>query len=604
MPQGLRIVILSRSSRSGDQPAWGLGQDSKLVEQVLREISAGGTVLIESIDHLDPVQFYGSSRAPQVVDLAIHLEVPCRAAWRWALCNVVVVNPEWWPASAWDWALAPPETGGATLVLFKTAHARSLFPELDSKRARVLSWRAGGELQAATPLKREFLYLIGASTNKMMAATALCRCWKASWPRMLVVGTEAVLEVLRKGVPDAEARGITFQIPFPDTASRAAAQASTLYHVVASEAEGFGYPLAEAAALGALPLWTAIPTYSELWGETLGAVGRIEVSAAGPGKYRDRTLRIRRESVEHAVESLLRLSPEEERRVRGSLREEAATRLKEFRTGWKSVISFIEKAVISNKTPILLPPRPLAVGDLPHVAVITLTRNRPYWFANMARNLLLSDYPPDKLTWIVADDGDSIGMGGGRVDQAIAKFQSVHTRLSVKYLSLAKPMTIGAKRNRACEAAPAEATVFVMMDDDDHYPAGSIAGRVSWLRTSGAGCVYCSTLPMYHCGKYISAINVPPLDLAPEERVSEATLCFTRAFWEARQFPGPVSIAEGEAFLEGRSAETVEIPPSGIIVSFLHGGNSTSRRVPTETEPNGCHYGFDDEFFTYLSKMP
>jgi len=421
---------------------------------------------------------------------------------------------------------------------------------------------------------------------------------------MLVVGTEAVLEVLRKGVPDAEARGITFQIPFPDTASRAAAQASTLYHVVASEAEGFGYPLAEAAALGALPLWTAIPTYSELWGETLGAVGRIEVSAAGPGKYRDRTLRIRRESVEHAVESLLRLSPEEERRVRGSLREEAATRLKEFRTGWKSVISFIEKAVISNKTPILLPPRPLAVGDLPHVAVITLTRNRPYWFANMARNLLLSDYPPDKLTWIVADDGDSIGMGGGRVDQAIAKFQSVHTRLSVKYLSLAKPMTIGAKRNRACEAAPAEATVFVMMDDDDHYPAGSIAGRVSWLRTSGAGCVYCSTLPMYHCGKYISAINVPPLDLAPEERVSEATLCFTRAFWEARQFPGPVSIAEGEAFLEGRSAETVEIPPSGIIVSFLHGGNSTSRRVPTETEPNGCHYGFDDEFFTYLSKMP
>ena len=607
MPRGLRIVILSRSSRIGDQPAWGLGQDSKLVEQVLREVSAGGTVPIESIDHLDPVQFYGSSRAPQVVDLAIHLEVPCRAAWRWALCNVVMVNPEWWPASAWDWALAPPEAGGATLVLFKTAHARSLFPELDDKRARVLSWRAGGDLPAVTaPLNREFLYLIGASTNKMKAAGALCRCWKPTWPRMRVVGTEAVLEVLRKGVPDAEARGITFQLPFPDATTRIVAQAATLYHVVASEAEGFGYPMAEAAALGALPLWTAIPAYKELWGETLGAVGRIEVSAGGPGKYRDLALRIQRETVERAVESLLRLTPEEERGLRGSLRTVAASHLKEFRAGWKSVVTTVEKAVVSNKTPISLPPRPLAVGDLPHVAVITLTRNRPHWFANMARNLLLSDYPPDKLTWIVADDGDGGGSGssaGGRVDQAIAKFQSVHTRLSVKYLSLAKPMTIGAKRNHACEAAPAEATVFVMMDDDDHYPAGSIAGRVSWLRTTGAGCVYCSTLPMYHCGKYISAINVPPLDLAPEERVSEATLCFTRAFWEARRFPG-VAVAEGEAFLEGRSAETVEIPPSGIIVSFLHGGNSTSRRVPTETEPNGCHYGFDDEFFTYLSKMP
>jgi len=571
------------------------------VEQVLREVSAGGSISIESIDHLDPIQFYGSARAPQVVDLQIHLEVPCRAAWRWALSNVVVVNPEWWPASAWDWALAPKEAGGADLALFKSAHARSLFPELDGKRARVLSWRAG-DVHTETPiLKREFLYLIGASTNKMAAAAALCRCWKATWPRMLVVGTESVLSVLRKGSPDAETRGLTFQLPFPDTASRLVAQASYAYHVVASEAEGFGYSMAEAGALGALPLWTALPVYKELWGEMLGPIGRIEVGIAGPGAYRDRSLRIQRESVERAVDSLIRLSTDEETRLRGALRHLGAARIRDFRAGWKSVLSSIEKTVISNKTPISLPPRPLPVGDLPHVAVITLTRNRPHWFANMARNMLLSDYPPDKLTWIVADDGDG---SSGRVDQSIAKFQSVHTRLSVRYVSLAKPMTIGAKRNRACEAAPAEATVFVMMDDDDHYPAGSIAGRVAWLRSTGAGCVYCSTLPMYHCGKYISAINVPPLDLAPEERVSEATLCFTRAFWEARRFPGPVSVAEGEAFLEGRSSETVEIPPSGIIVSFLHGGNSTSRRVPTETEPNGCHYGFDDEFFTYLSKMP
>jgi hypothetical protein len=139
------------------------------------------------------------------------------------------------------------------------------------------------------------------------------------------------------------------------------------------------------------------------------------------------------------------------------------------------------------------------------------------------------------------------------------------------------------------------------MDDDDHYPPGSVAGRVAWLRGLGVGCVYCSTLPMYDCSRYISAVNVPPLDLSPIERISEASLCFTRAFFAERGFPAPVDVAEGEGFLVDRLAAAAEIPPEGIIVSFIHGANATSRRVPESSEPNGCHYGFDDEFFTYIT---
>ncbi len=96
-------------------------------------------------------------------------------------------------------------------------------------------------------------------------------------------------------------------------------------------------------------------------------------------------------------------------------------------------------------------------------------------------------------------------------------------------------------------------------------------------------------------------MNVPPMDLSPAERVSEATLAFTRTFWETQGFPAE-NMAEGEGFLKDRENQTAEIPPDGIIVSFLHGLNSTSRRVPERQEPNGCHYGFDDDFFTYLSE--
>jgi hypothetical protein len=145
--------------------------------------------------------------------------------------------------------------------------------------------------------------------------------------------------------------------------------------------------------------------------------------------------------------------------------------------------------------------------------------------------------------------------------------------------------------------------VFAFMDDDDHYPKASVIMRVLWLLNSKKRAVYCSTLPMYDIPKYISAINVPPLNLAPCKRVSEASMCFKRSFWEERKFPNDSSVAEGEAFLQGRENDTMEIPPEGVIVSFLHGKNSTSRRVPEQKEANGCHYGFSDAYFTMISQI-
>jgi hypothetical protein len=609
----LRVVILTRSARNAESPAWGLGVDARVVEQVLREMHAGAHVRIESIDHMDPLSFVGGPRKPRHVDVQIHLEVPCRAAWPWARANLVVVNPEWWPRAAWDWVTAPVARGGADMFLFKSHHARALFPEVESGRTRVVQWRAGPEIQtalstlpssaaaAATSAAAEFLFLVGASANKLAAAHVICRAWRASWPPLRVVGTDKVLDLLRPSV--VAGSGTVLQPCYPSDAERIAAQAAHAFHVVASEAEGFGYTFAEAASLGALPLWTRIPVYDELWGPIVGSTGRIEVGGAGAAStFRDTPRPFTEAAVVTAVEGLLSLDATDAARLRGALRHAASTRIREFRHDWRALMGTVAHRLSAGSSAVVrIPHGPLAAEELPHVAVLTITRNRPRWFANMARNILLADYPTDKLTWVIVDDGDAAT--GGRVDEAVARFQSANPRVAVRYVSLPRPLPLGAKRNRACEAAPADATVFVMMDDDDHYPKGSIAARVAWLKSTGAGCVYCSTLPMYDCKNYISAVNVPPLDLAPEERVSEATLCFKREFWVARPFPAAVSVAEGEGFLAGRVAEAAEIPPEGVIVSFLHGANATSRRVPDATEPNGCHYGFDDDFFTYISGL-
>jgi len=585
---GYHVAIISTSARGGSGPTWGLGVDSQIVEQILRECHSLRHIPIASVDHIDPVSFYGSSRRPTMVDIQIHLEIPCRAAMPWGRVNIVVVNPEWWPSDAWNWAIDEMD-----YFIFKSNHARSLFPTLDPKKVRMVNWRASSEIQqtmnmlAKVPPKREFLYLVGSSKNKLAAAKVIIACWKITWPQLTIVGSDDVLKQLetRPGVHLLEA--------FSTNVERITAQSTYAYHVVASVAEGFGYTFAEAACVGALPLWTGIPLYDELWKETLGNVGRISVSVGPATTFRDSTtVQITPEAIELGVQSLLRLSEEDDLRYRGALKHVATTRVKEFRSGWKTLVSTIQARKVED-IPILPPRLP---AELPTVAIISLTYNRRHWWANMARNVLKTQYPPDKLCWIIADDSDS----AERVDADVIKFQSTHPQIHLKYLSFPKRLAIGDKRNKAILAAPADCSVFVMMDDDDHYPVTSVLARVAWLTGLKTDCVYCSTLPMYDCGKYISAINVPPLDLSPAERISEASLCFTRKFWQDRKFPGPVNVAEGEAFIVGREQQTVEIPPEGIIVSFLHGNNATSRRVPSSTEPNGCHYGFDDEYFSYL----
>jgi hypothetical protein len=589
----MRIVILSRSARDSDSPAWGLGVDAKLIEQVLREMTVGGHMKIESIDHIDPTSFYGSPRKPRMVDIQIHLEVPCRAAIRWGRCNIAVINPEWWPQDAWNWASKEFDA-----FVFKTQAARALFPDIPHELTHIIHWRPSPAITSAPPAsmktrRNEFLYLIGGSKNKLTAAKSIVTQWKHDWPNLKIIGTGAVCKELQELRSDAP--NIEYSLPL-EPSKCTELQTQYMYHIVASAAEGFGHTFAEAAAVGALPIWTDIPTYSEYYGELLGSVGRMATSGADTNGQRMVGC-TEFHNLEPVIEGILGLDKDIDSHVRGALKHLASTRVKEFRHMWRGLLHGLIRGSGKKAALPVIPPRPLAVADLPHVAIITLTYNRPRWWGNMVHNILKCDYPPDKLTWIIADDSD----GMGRIDAQVAKFQSTHPRIHVKYLSMPRHYAIGEKRNKAITAAPSEASIFVMMDDDDHYPAGSVAGRVTWLQALGVGCVYCSTLPMYDCGRYISAINVPPLHLSPIERVSEASLCFTRAFFDERGFPGPVNIAEAEGFLVDRIEKTAEIPPEGIIVSFIHGANATSRRVPSDQEPNGCHYGFDDEFFTYLS---
>ena len=582
----LNVIIFSRGA--GKQQ-YGLGQDAKIIDMCLREMMATGKTNLK-ISHADPYLFIGHGNLPQISDIHIYLEVPCRVAFPWAKVNVVVPNAEWWYKDAWSWT----KDAGA-IFWFRTLYCQKLF-EAAGIKGTYIGWRCPPSYVSSKQgaVAKQALYVVGGSKHKKAAADVIVGCWQETWPPLVVLSAEPA--------PTKIAANVDWRCKYISNEEKRMLQETSLYHVVASTAEGFGYTMAEALNQNALILRTDLPVYEELWGDALGQAGCIKTKAAaeavlydisGAVAMMDMPRVFEETDVVKAMGALLKMEPRKPDVLNRLILDANKNFRHHMANAWKAVSSRV-------KNDKFLPPPNKGLAELPVLGVVTLVHNRPQWFSHAVRNIETTSYPRDKLVWVVVDDS----VYENRVDMQIERTKQGLPGLQIEYVSLSKKTPIGEKRNLACAAALAarpDVSVFAMMDDDDHYPKSSLSIRVAWLNALKKECIYAGTLPMYHINKYISAINVPPLNLAPCERVSEATLCFTRSFWEAKSFPKLTSIAEGEDFLRGREQNTVEIPPDGVIVSFLHGKNFTSRRVPETTDPNGCHYGFSDEYFTMIS---
>merc|ERR1712054_483601 len=116
-----------------------------------------------------------------------------------------------------------------------------------------------------------------------------------------------------------------------------------------------------------------------------------------------------------------------------------------------------------------------------------------------------------------------------------------------------KKLNLGEKRNKMVEIA--KNNIIVFMDDDDFYPVESIKTRVSKLLQYNVECVYCTTIPCFDINKFISYINVPPIDLEDNQRVSEATLTFRKSYWKKNKFKNNKKKQEGYDIITDKCLE-------------------------------------------------
>jgi hypothetical protein len=228
--------------------------------------------------------------------------------------------------------------------------------------------------------------------------------------------------------------------------------------------------------------------------------------------------------------------------------------------------------------------------DLPDVSILCITRDRRVFMPLLKYCYMVQSYPEDKLELVIVDDGiDSIE------DTLIGV-------PNVKYVRCEPGLTISQKRNLAVQNAMYD--ILVTMDDDDVYPNNSVLQRVAMMMMEPKKeCGFCTTIPCYEIVKYASFMNVPPTHLSMSDRVSEATLVFTKAFWNERSFDDSVHIGEGNAFIRGREHMCREISPQEVIVSLIHPKNTSSRKLPPTLESNGCHWGFNEQLFALVSQI-
>ncbi len=264
----------------------------------------------------------------------------------------------------------------------------------------------------------------------------------------------------------------------------------------------------------------------------------------------------------------------------------------------------------------------------PFVSIITPTYNRLNTFKLAMHNFLNTSYPKDKLEWIIIDDGtvpvNPLIPKDPRIkyyyfdsEKKTELYNNMVEKLSIfknkkkkqKLLGIHKKffynnrLPIGMKRNIGVSLA--SSNYIVHFDDDDYYPPDSISIRIKkLLENDNIECIACTAIPSFNVNKYISMINSPPISLTLEKQISEATLCYTKEFWNKQKYYNQSIGSEAEEFIYKRTNKCKVIDWNNVIVSLLHKNNSSSRTDNITQSPNGWHFDkISDELFIMITSI-
>ena len=552
----------------------GVSQDVQILHGLIAHV-LGKETQIRHIPHYYP-------QCPQA-ELNIFIEVITPSLFAYAAKNIWVPNPEW-TYKTWE-----PYAKRVDEIWVKTHEAERLFSEWGVP-TRYIGWTS---IDKVVPDKKNFhkaIVPVGKNIwrNPKPIIQAYIRIAQQrpdmyrALPELHIVHTPEAVAL--PPVPEPFQGKIKLHSEVLSETDYDALLQECGLCICMSAAEGFGHAVNEAMSTGSVLMLSPIDAFRELSDDA------IWVSNAKVTPHPQCLGTLEDIDVESLVEALVMYSTGglSWKRQTGALsRSTYEARHQAFVTRMEGVLAEF-KDVPEYSLETTLPKE----EDLPSVSVITITKDRRAFIPLAKYCFLAQSYPEDKLEWVIVDDGTD------QIKDLVSDLPNVTYVLCDEREG---GWTIGAKRNLGVERAKHD--VLVMLDDDDVYPNNSLVTRVAMMLAgpTPSACAFSTTIPCYDIHETKSFMNVPPSILAQADRVSEATLCFTREFWTTKQFPDQ-QIAEAGAFIRGREQMCREVSPQDVIVSLTHRKTTSSRKAPPG-EANGCHYGFADELFTLVSEI-
>jgi glycosyltransferase involved in cell wall biosynthesis len=197
----------------------------------------------------------------------------------------------------------------------------------------------------------------------------------------------------------------------------------------------------------------------------------------------------------------------------------------------------------------------------PLVSCIMPTYNRREFIPRAIEYFLRQDYEPKEL--IIVDDGtDPIGDLVPQDDR-------------LRYLRLNEKISVGAKRNRACEAARGD--LIAHWDDDDWHAPQRLRYQIEALQREHADVCGINRLLFY------DAINDRAWRYVyPAQRrfwLSGSSLLYTRSFWAAHRFAN-LNVGEDARFVwSGVRARMIALADPTFHVGLIHAHNVSPKRT-------------------------
>lgn len=545
---------------------YGLTTDIKKLKNLLLQVNKQADIKIYN--------FY-DYRCRQA-DLNIYLEIVNNLLLKFAKYNILIPNQEWY------YHYWVPYLENFDMVLTKTKYAYDIFKDIkEVKEIQYLGWTSQDKFDSSVyNFNRRCLHLCGRSIYKQ--TQRIINEWKSEYVPLTIVYSPKDVKLKLK-----QKNNITYINQKLNNKQLQDCLNTHSIHLCCSETEGFGHYLNEAKSCQALVITTDAPPMNELIDDENGL--KIKYISRNP---LNKTLGDKFEFDKndfHRVISSLNDIPESKILEKGVLARKSYLDMEaKFITNLKCVFDILFPKI--KKLPPL--PNLNQVPDhlLPTVSVVTLVYNRRRFFKLSKLNFLSIDYPKDKLEWIIIDDSKP----KEKVKDLIPNQKNIY------YQEYDQHLKLGKKRNLAIEKCNHDYICF--MDDDDYYPPQSVRTRINSILFYKKPCVTCTTIGCFEINKYISMINVPPHQLSFENRISEASLAFSKIFWEQQKFNDDSIGAEAREFLIDRYHQCCEINWEGIIVSLMHTSN-TSDKVTMTDKPNGCHFGFSDKLFTFVTSL-